>query len=110
MPKGFKKVEFGNLDSVKEAITENTAAIIIEPVQGEGGVNALDSEFIKYIDKVTKEDIIKVAKKYLTLDKYALSTTRANNCKPVNNQISKIQNTEKPKLVQQVNNTKKVLL
>ena len=66
--------------------------------------------YLKNIDKVTKEDIIKVAKKYLTLDKYALSTTRANNCKPVNNQISKIQNTEKPKLIQQVNNTKKVLL
>ena len=55
LPKGFKKVEFGNLDSVKEAITENTAAIIIEPVQGEGGVHIADAEFYKGLNELCKE-------------------------------------------------------
>ena len=55
LPKGFKKVEFGNLDSVKEAITENTAAIIIEPVQGEGGVHVASEEFYKGLNDLCKE-------------------------------------------------------
>ena len=55
LPRGFKKVEFGNLDSVKEAITENTAAIIIEPVQGEGGVHVASEEFYKGLNDLCKE-------------------------------------------------------
>ncbi|QNO13472.1 acetylornithine/succinylornithine family transaminase [Alkalicella caledoniensis] len=35
---GFKHVPFGDIDAMKNAITENTAAIIIEIIQGEGGV------------------------------------------------------------------------
>ena len=55
LPKGFKKVEFGNLDSVKEAITDQTAAIIIEPVQGEGGVHVASEEFYKGLNDLCKE-------------------------------------------------------
>ena len=55
LPRGFKKVEFGNLDSVKDAITENTAAIIIEPVQGEGGVHVASPEFYKGLNDLCKE-------------------------------------------------------
>ena len=55
LPRGFKKVEFGNLESVAEAITENTAAIIIEPVQGEGGVHIADAEFYKGLNDLCKE-------------------------------------------------------
>jgi ornithine--oxo-acid transaminase len=32
-------VEFGNIEQLTQAITPNTAAIILEPIQGEGGVN-----------------------------------------------------------------------
>jgi acetylornithine aminotransferase len=35
---GFNYVPYGDLQSLEEAITENTAAIILEPIQGEGGV------------------------------------------------------------------------
>jgi acetylornithine/N-succinyldiaminopimelate aminotransferase len=38
---GFDQVEFGDHDALKAAITEETAAIIVEPVQGEGGVRAI---------------------------------------------------------------------
>ena len=55
LPRGFKKVEFGNLDSVKEAITDETAAIIIEPVQGEGGVHVASEEFYKGLNDLCKE-------------------------------------------------------
>ncbi|AMK16081.1 aspartate aminotransferase family protein [Methanobrevibacter olleyae] len=55
LPKGFKKVEFANLESVAEAITDETAAIIIEPVQGEGGVHIATEEFYKGLNDLCKE-------------------------------------------------------
>ncbi len=44
---GFDHVEFGNIEAVKQAITPNTAAILIEPIQGEGGIRAASSTFLK---------------------------------------------------------------
>lgn len=38
---GFDQVEFGDHDALRDAVTEETAAILIEPVQGEGGVRAV---------------------------------------------------------------------
>lgn len=38
---GFDQVAFGDHDALKAAITEETAAILVEPVQGEGGVRAI---------------------------------------------------------------------
>ncbi len=43
----FDQVSWGNLDVVREAITSQTAAICIEPVQGEGGMRAASPEFLK---------------------------------------------------------------
>lgn len=39
VPDGFVNVEFGDLDAIESATSENTAAVMLEPVQGEGGVN-----------------------------------------------------------------------
>lgn len=44
---GFTYAEFNNLQSFKDACTENTIAIMIEPVQGEGGVHPATEEFMK---------------------------------------------------------------
>lgn len=44
---GFDNVEFGNIEAVKAAITENTAGILIEPIQGEEGVRVSDQKFIQ---------------------------------------------------------------
>lgn len=52
---GFKYVHANDIEELKNTISNKTCAIMIETVQGEGGVNALDPEFIKYIDAVCKE-------------------------------------------------------
>jgi acetylornithine/N-succinyldiaminopimelate aminotransferase len=47
MVDGFDQVAFGNLNEVRAAITPLTAAIIVEPVQGEGGIFPADPAFLK---------------------------------------------------------------
>ena len=55
---GFKFLDFGDLNKVKEAISEDTAAILIEPIQGEGGVIEVPVEFIKGLRKLCDENNI----------------------------------------------------
>lgn len=51
--------EFNNLDSVKEKVNENTCAIIVEPIQGEGGLYPADSKFLIGLRKLCDEkDIV----------------------------------------------------
>lgn len=44
---GFKLVEYGNIDSLEKAITKNTAAFLIEPIQGEGGIKMPPQGYLK---------------------------------------------------------------
>ena len=44
---GFIHVEFGNIKAIENALTDNTAAVMIETIQGEGGVNIPPKNFIK---------------------------------------------------------------
>ena len=44
---GFDHVAFGNLNEVRDAITPETAAILVEPVQGEGGIRPADADFLR---------------------------------------------------------------
>jgi predicted acetylornithine/succinylornithine family transaminase len=46
LPEGFKYVPFNDFQALKAAVTDKTAAIIIEPIQGEGGINVADREYI----------------------------------------------------------------
>lgn len=46
MTPGFTYAEYNNLDSFKAAVTDDTIGIMIEPVQGEGGVNPATPEFM----------------------------------------------------------------
>ena len=52
---GFKQVQFNNYDSVVDNINTNTAAILIEPIQGEGGIIPSDITFLKDIRKLCDE-------------------------------------------------------
>ncbi|MDP8209128.1 MAG: ornithine--oxo-acid transaminase [Candidatus Electryonea clarkiae] len=55
---GFKIVEFGNFDSFKDAVTENTAAIIIEPIQAEGGIIIPPEGYLKQVSNYCSENKI----------------------------------------------------
>jgi acetylornithine/LysW-gamma-L-lysine aminotransferase len=56
---GFKHVPFGNLERVKEAINEETAAVIAEPIQGESGINFPPEDFLPSLrDLCNEKDIL----------------------------------------------------
>lgn len=55
-PEGFVYAEANNFDDVVKLTEENNVcAIMMEPVQGEGGVNPLDKDFAKKVEKLCKE-------------------------------------------------------
>ncbi|MBB2819110.1 UNVERIFIED_ORG: acetylornithine/N-succinyldiaminopimelate aminotransferase [Rhizobium esperanzae] len=53
---GFDQVAFGDIAAVRAAITDATAAILIEPVQGEGGVRPATPEFMKALRQICDEN------------------------------------------------------
>jgi len=53
---GFDHVEFGNLDAVRAVLSEETAAICVEPVQGEGGVRAGEDAFLRGLRQICDEN------------------------------------------------------
>ncbi|MDO9441624.1 MAG: acetylornithine transaminase, partial [Beijerinckiaceae bacterium] len=53
---GFDQLAFGDLDLVKKAITPETAAIIIEPVRGEGGVRVVPHNFLRALRKLCDDN------------------------------------------------------
>jgi len=52
---GFKIVPFNNIEAVKSALTDKTIAIMLELVQGEGGVNVAKPEFVKEMKRICAE-------------------------------------------------------
>ncbi len=53
--KGFKQIEFNNEKKLKSAINKKTAGIIIEPIQGEGGIRPANLRFLKLLRKICNE-------------------------------------------------------
>lgn len=52
---GFKQVEPNNFEAVEAAVTDKTAAIMIELVQGESGVHPMDKEYVRKLRKLCDE-------------------------------------------------------
>jgi acetylornithine/N-succinyldiaminopimelate aminotransferase len=52
---GFYQVPFGDMTAVKNAISEETAAILIEPIQGEGGIRVVPKEFLEELRALCDE-------------------------------------------------------
>jgi len=53
---GFRMVSYGNLDQIKEMMNPNTAAVLIEPIQGENGVIIPPKGYLKGISDLCKEN------------------------------------------------------
>ena len=55
---GFLKADLNDLDSVKKLVSDKTVAVMLEPVQGEGGVIPTTKEFMRELRQFTKENNI----------------------------------------------------
>lgn len=59
---GFKIVEYGNADALEKAITPNTAAFLVEPIQGEGGIVIPPKGYLKACrDICTRNNVLLIA-------------------------------------------------
>ncbi len=52
---GFKYVPFNDITALKKALTKKTCAVLIEPIQGEGGVNPAQKTYLKTLRKICNE-------------------------------------------------------
>ena len=55
MPDGFDVVDFGDVDAVRRAIGPQTGGIMVEPVQGEGGIRPLSAEVLQALRSIADE-------------------------------------------------------
>ena len=55
---GFKIVSYGDLPSIRQALSENTAAVIIEPIQGEAGIIMPPEGFMRELAKLCQDENI----------------------------------------------------
>ena len=55
MPAGFNYVSRGAIEALDAAVNEKTCAVLLEPIQGEGGVHVIDPEFIRAARKICDE-------------------------------------------------------
>lgn len=56
MPTGFKNVPFNDIEAIKAAISPQTAAIMIEPIQGEGGIHVADPKYMNDLRKLCDDN------------------------------------------------------
>jgi len=52
---GIKYAEYNNFESILDVLTDKTCAILLEPVQGEGGIHPADKEYLQKIRKLCNE-------------------------------------------------------
>ncbi|WP_426572809.1 acetylornithine transaminase [Aquihabitans sp. McL0605] len=55
LPEGFRHVEWNDLDALESAIDPTVAAVLLEPVQGEGGVNPATAEYFQGVRRLCDE-------------------------------------------------------
>jgi acetylornithine/N-succinyldiaminopimelate aminotransferase len=52
LPEGFKTVRFNDIEAVKNAVSDKTVAVMLELIQGEGGINVADKGFVSELKKI----------------------------------------------------------
>ena len=55
LPSGFLNVEYNNIEAIKRATSEKTCAVMLEPIQGEGGVNVPDDDYLQKVQSWCRE-------------------------------------------------------
>jgi len=55
---GFPMVEYGDIEAIKAALNENTAAIMLEPIQGENGIVLPSKGYLKEVEKICNDNNI----------------------------------------------------
>jgi acetylornithine/N-succinyldiaminopimelate aminotransferase len=55
LPDGFVNVEYNNVEAIKRATNEKTCAVVLEPVQGEGGVNVPADDYLQKVQDWCRE-------------------------------------------------------
>lgn len=59
LPEGFYTVPFNDLEALKRAVTDQTAAIMLEPIQGEGGIYPAEQEYLEGVRRLCdQKDIL----------------------------------------------------
>ncbi|MEE8369392.1 MAG: aminotransferase class III-fold pyridoxal phosphate-dependent enzyme, partial [Dehalococcoidia bacterium] len=55
LPGGFVRVPFNDAEAIRQAVTKSTAAVLLEPIQGEGGVNVPDDGYLRQVRAICDE-------------------------------------------------------
>ncbi|BAN02395.1 aspartate aminotransferase family protein [Ilumatobacter coccineus] len=55
MPEGFRHVAWNDIDALRSAVDGSVAAVLIEPIQGEGGVNPASSDYLQAVREICDE-------------------------------------------------------
>jgi acetylornithine aminotransferase len=56
---GFSHVTFNNFEELQRAVTDKTAAVLLEPIQGEGGVYVADRQYLRHVrDLCSQKDVL----------------------------------------------------
>ncbi|NNC92257.1 MAG: acetylornithine/succinylornithine family transaminase [Acidimicrobiia bacterium] len=55
LPEGFRHVAWNSLSALEAAITQDVAAVLIEPIQGEGGVRPADGDYLRGVEALCRD-------------------------------------------------------
>jgi predicted acetylornithine/succinylornithine family transaminase len=59
LPSGYVNIEYNRIEAIKKATCEKTCAVMLEPIQGEGGVNVADESYLKAVRQwCTEKEIL----------------------------------------------------
>ena len=56
LPEGFRYVPFNDLGALREAVGPNTCAVMLEPIQGEGGVNEAEPDYLRGVKRLCSQE------------------------------------------------------
>ena len=55
IPTGFVNIDYNNIEVLEKAINAKTCAVMLEPIQGEGGVNLPDAGYLKAVSEICQQ-------------------------------------------------------